>query len=333
MSAAEELAAAHQRAARYWRWRVGVWLQGLEQDVLELIEARHHLHTAGELEEAVAVTNEVVLQLDTWGAWGWEERLCLETLGWLPERSRQAASYQHQLGMVAYLRSDYEAALGWYWRSLAILEELGDRAGMAGSYHQLGMVAHQRGDYDAALDWYRRSLAIEEKLGNRAGIGTSYHQLGLVAQDRGDYEAALDWYRRTLAIDEELGDRAGMASSYHQLGMVAHQRGDYEAALDWYRRSLAIKEELGDRAGMARTTSQMGILLTETEQAADAVSYNLSALSLRLEMDLPEAGIDIHWLGRQRALLGEGPFSELLRDHVDEQSINNLMQLLNQQES
>src|SRR5207245_7487389 len=75
MSAAKELAAAHQRAARYWRWRVGVWPQGREQDMLELIEARHHLHAAGDLEEALAVTDSVVEQLDTWGAWGWAERL------------------------------------------------------------------------------------------------------------------------------------------------------------------------------------------------------------------------------------------------------------------
>ena len=196
MSETGELAAAHRRAASYWRWRVRVWPQSREQDVEQLVEARHHLHAAGEMAEAVAVTDAVVEQLHTWGAYGWEERLCLETLGWLPERSLEAAGYQHQLGMVAQLRGDYDAALDWHRRSLAIDEELGDRAGMASGYHQLGGVAQERGDYDAALDWYRRSLAIDEELGNRAGMASGYHNLGAVAQERGDYDAALDWYRR-----------------------------------------------------------------------------------------------------------------------------------------
>ena len=116
----------------------------------------------------------------------------------------------------------------------------------------LGTVAQLRGDYDAALDWYRKSLAIAEQLGDRAGMAASYHQLGIVAQLRGDYDAELGWYRKSLAIAEQLGDRAGMATSYHQLGIVAQLRGDYDAALDWYRKSLAIKEQIGNRAGAWR---------------------------------------------------------------------------------
>jgi tetratricopeptide (TPR) repeat protein len=450
LASAEELAEAHRRAAGYWSWRVRVWPQSRQRDVEQVVEARHHLHAAGDLAGAVAATEAVVTQLHTWGAWAWEERLCLETLGWLPEGSREAAAYQHQLGMVAQERGDYEHALGWYRRSLAISEELGDRARTASSYHQLGTVAHVRGDYEAALDWYRRSLAIEEELGDRAGMASSYHQLGIVAEERGDYDAALDWYRRSLdifeelgdrasmassyhqlgivaqlrgdyepaldwyrrslaileelgdrasmasshhqlgmvaelrgdyegaldwyrrsldiseelgnragtagsyhqmgvvaylrgdyegaldwyrrslAIEEELGDRSGMAMSHHQLGMVAQERGDYDGALDWYRRSLAISEELGNRGGMATSTSQIGVLLTETGRPAEAVPFNLRALSFRLTMLVPEARIDIHWLGRQRTLLGPKRFLEVVRGQLDEDSTTALMQLLEQ---
>jgi tetratricopeptide repeat protein len=42
------------------------------------------------------------------------------------------------------------------------------------------MVAQRRGDYDQALEWYRKSLAIKEELGNRAGMANSYHQLGIL---------------------------------------------------------------------------------------------------------------------------------------------------------
>ena len=48
----------------------------------------------------------------------------------------------------------------------------------------LGDLAQLRGDYDAALDWYRKSLAIKEQIGDRAGMAASYHQLGIIAQDR-----------------------------------------------------------------------------------------------------------------------------------------------------
>ena len=194
------------------------------------------------------------------------------------------AASYHQLGRVAQNRGDYQGALDQYRRSLAIKEELGDRAGMAASYHQLGRVAQNRGDYQEALDQYRRSLAIFEELGDRAGMAKSYHNLGVVAQEQGDYHGALEQYRRSLAIDEELGNRAGMAKSYHQLGMVAELRGDYEEALKQYRRSLAIKEELGDRAGMAKSYHNLGIVAQNQGDYEGALEQYRRSLAIKEEL-------------------------------------------------
>ena len=40
---------------------------------------------------------------------------------------------------------------------------------MAARYHQLGMLAQLRGDYDAAEPLYRQSLEIRERIGDQAG--------------------------------------------------------------------------------------------------------------------------------------------------------------------
>jgi tetratricopeptide (TPR) repeat protein len=116
---------------------------------------------------------------------------------------------------------------------------------MASSYHQLGIMAEERGSYDEALDWYRKSLAIKEELGNRAGMASSYHHFGTVAQQRGSYDEALDWYRKALAILEELGNRAGMASSLSQIGVLLTETGPPEEAVPWNLRSLALRLEIG----------------------------------------------------------------------------------------
>jgi tetratricopeptide (TPR) repeat protein len=368
-----ELATAHHRAARHWRWRVDVWPQDRTADIAQLLEARHHHLAAAELDDAVQVTAWVCGQLDTWGAWSWEARLCHQTLALVPERSRHAAGFihqlgiiaeergdhdqaldryqqsltineelgnragmagsYHQLGIIAELRGDHDQALDRYQQSLAIFEELGNRAGMATSYHQLGIIAQQRGDHDQALDRYQQSLTIKEELGNRAGMATSYHQLGRIAQQRGDHDQALDWYQQSLTINEELGNRDGMATSYHQLGMIAELRGDYDQALDWYRQSLTISEELGNRAGMASTISQLGVLSTEAGAPAEGVRRNLRSLGIRLEIGSPQASIDLHWLGQQRRTLGSQSFEQILREQLDEESTNAVLDLLKHQEA
>jgi tetratricopeptide (TPR) repeat protein len=275
-SAPDEFAAAHLRAARYWWWRV----RTVSKDLEEGMEARYHFHQAGELDDAVSVTETVCLQLDTWGAYRREEQLCREVLGWLPPRSDKAAGFTLQLGFVAQKRGSYEEAFEWFWCSRQIFEEMGNRPGMAASYHHLGWVAQERGSYDEALEWYRNSLQIEEELGNRDGMATSYHHLGWVAQLRGSYEEALEWYRRSLPIREELGNRDGMATSYHNMGMVAQLRGSYEEALEWHRNSLQIRKELGNRDGMAVCYHQMGIVALECGSYEDALEWSRGALRI-----------------------------------------------------
>ncbi|MGA6220906.1 KGGVGR-motif variant AAA ATPase, partial [Streptomyces umbrinus] len=214
----EVLAGAHNRAAAYWRWRVDVWPQDRASDITQLIEARYHHHQVGDIDQADIVTRHVCSQLHTWGAWNWEQRLLEETLTWVPARSRPAAVYIRQLGLIAQLRGEYGLAEERYRASLSISEELGDRSGLATSYHQLGMIAQLRSEREQAEEHYRVALSISEELGDRAGIAGICHQLGMIAQLRGEYGLAEERYRASLSISEELGDRSGLATSYHQLG-------------------------------------------------------------------------------------------------------------------
>jgi tetratricopeptide (TPR) repeat protein len=324
----DDLRRAHAKAAAYWSWRVEVVPQSREQDLDQLLEARYHYRQAGDAEAAVKVTEAVGSQLHDWGAYRREEQLCLETLGWVAERSIVAAAFMHQLGLISESRGNYDQAVSWYRKSLEINEALGNRAGMAGSYHQLGMVAQRRGDYDQALSLYQKSLEINEEVGNRSGMASSYHQLGMVAEFRGDYDQALSWYQKSLEIEEELGNRAGMASSYHQLGIVAQHRGDYDQALSWYQKSLEIKEEIGERRGMAATISQIGVMLTETGSPEEALPRNLRSLAIRLEIGSPEITIDVYWLTRQQEALGAERFKSLLREHTGEEGAASVLALL-----
>ncbi|MER5506151.1 tetratricopeptide repeat protein [Streptomyces sp. NPDC002766] len=300
------LTAVHRRAAAYWRWCVNVLPQPLTDDITQLIEARHHHHQAGDFDQADTVTQSVCAQLHTWGAWDWEQHLIEETLTWFPTHSRPAAAYIHQLGMIAQERGDYQRAEDHYRASLGILEELGDRAGIAGSYHQLGIIAQLWGDYRQAEDHYRASLTIKEELGNRAGIASSYHQLGMIAQLRGDYRQAEDHYRDALITFEELGDRASIADSYHQLGMIAELRGDYRQAEDHYRDALITFEELGDRAGIAASYHQLGMIAQERGDYRQAEERYRASLAIKEELG-NRAGIasSHHQLGIIAQLRGD----------------------------
>ncbi|WUH95903.1 tetratricopeptide repeat protein [Streptomyces sp. NBC_00433] len=205
----------------------------------------------------------------------------------------------HQLGNITQDRGRLDEAEAWYRKSLAIKEELTNRAGSASTYHQLGIVAQRRGRLDEAEDWYRKSLGISEDLGDRPGMASTYHQLGMVAQNRGRWDEAENWYRKSLAITEDVGDRPSMAITYHQLGRINEERGSWDGAEDWYRQSLAIKEEVGNRPGMAITYHQLGRIGEERGRWDEAEDWYRKSLGISEDLgDRPSMASTYHQLGR-----------------------------------
>jgi hypothetical protein len=106
--------------------------------------------------------------------------------------------------------------------------------------------------------------------------------------------------------------------------MIAQLRGDYQQAEERYRASLTIKAELGNRAGIATTLAQLGILCTEQQRPSEGVPYMLQALALVAEIGSPPGAI-LHWLGRQRDLLGDDAFRSLLDEMLSDNTAAALM--------
>ena len=315
------LIAAHRRAAAYWRWRVAVWPQSRADDVEQLLEARYHHHAAGDLNDALDANRGSLRPAADLGSMDHRTpavgrstqlgpaplpprrrhphpareprpeprrlRHRRTALPGLPDHHRGTrrpagiATTYHQLGNLAYLRGDYDTAEQRYQASLAIKEELGNRAGLANSYGQLGNLAQDRGDYDTAEQRYQASLAITEELGDRATNAITYHHLGILAQFRGDYDTAEQRYQAALAIFEELGDRAGIASYLPPARECSpSDRGDYDTAEQRYQASLAIYEELGDRAGIANIYHQLGMLAQDRGDYDTAEQRYQAALAI-----------------------------------------------------
>jgi tetratricopeptide (TPR) repeat protein len=114
--------------------------------------------------------------------------------------------------------------------------------------HEWGAFYQRWTKWEEALEWYERSVALKEELGDKAGLAASYNNIGSVHQDWGDYGAALEWYGKSVALGEELGNKAGLAASYNNIAFVHQARGEIEQAIALFERSLAILKELGARA-------------------------------------------------------------------------------------
>ncbi len=223
------------------------------------------------------------------------------------EKAKRCLAFAfHQLGRVAQARGRHDEAEGWYQKSLAIEQALGNQPGIATSFHQLGMVAQDRGRHEEAEAWYKKSLVIEQALGDQPGIASSYHQLGIAALELGRLDEAEGWYKNSLTILEALSNQPGLAASYHQLGRIAQARGHYDEAEGWYKRSLAIKAALDNQPGLATSYHELGMVAQDRGRLDEAEGWYEKSLAIYEAMgEVPNKTIVLNSLLRLKVVQGE----------------------------
>lgn len=96
-----------------------------------------------------------------------------------------------------------------------------------------------------ALEFYRKSLKILEEIMDKAGIATSLINIGFIYQDQGDISKALEFYHKSLKIREEIMDKEEIANSLNNIGGVFFRQGKYPEAIVYAKRSMATAQELG----------------------------------------------------------------------------------------
>jgi tetratricopeptide (TPR) repeat protein len=136
--------------------------------------------------------------------------------------------------------------------------ETGDHAGEGRAYGDLGNAYDSLGQFDTAVEFYEKHLAIALEVGDRAGEGKAYCNLGIAYRSLGQFDKALEFHERHLAIALEVGDRAGEGRAYGNLGNAYMSLGQFDKAFEFHERHLAVALEVGDRDGEGNAYGNIG---------------------------------------------------------------------------
>ncbi|NJD51683.1 MAG: tetratricopeptide repeat protein [Candidatus Methanoperedens sp.] len=163
------------------------------------------------------------------------------------------ADWYLKLGMIHYLRGEYDEALEKYKQSLEIDEKLGDQQGIAANLNNIAVILANKCEYDEALETYKQLMEIIEKFGDHEGLALALNNIALIHQTKGEYNEALEKYNQSMEIDKKLGDQRGIAQTLHNIAVIHQKKGEYDEALEKYRQSMEINKKLGNQRGIAQT--------------------------------------------------------------------------------
>ena len=151
------------------------------------------------------------------------------------------------LGLFAQWQGDLDAAQQRHEESLALYQELGDRAGCADQLSKLGMLFQLRGDDQRAGTLLEESMALSRELGDASLIMWCLFFQGTLAYTGGHSERASELWEESLIRFRAEEQSWGIANALAHLAMPALDQGDDGRASAYLRESLVLLLELGER--------------------------------------------------------------------------------------
>lgn len=219
------------------------------------------------------------------------------------------------LGLINYKQNIYDKALSYYFKSLSIAEELGDKEVVMSNYHYIGNIYIDKAQYGKALDYHFKSLAIRKELKNKKDIAYGYSNIGIIYDLRGEYDKALEYYIQALDIRKETGDTYGVGSDYNNLGMLYKSMEDYEQALVYAFKSLDIFKETGNKMFYSYPILTIGEIYLAQKKWKSAKKYYEEGLLISKEsgnkLNIKLAAKDLAFIEREL-----GDFEKAYEYHV-----------------
>jgi tetratricopeptide (TPR) repeat protein len=89
----------------------------------------------------------------------------------------------------------------------------------------LGSVYKAKGEWDKAIEYYQRSLAIREKVGDEHGMAFGYNNIAALYRDQDRLEEAIPLFEKSLEILERIGDKSSAETVRGNLEIAKQELG------------------------------------------------------------------------------------------------------------
>ena len=198
------------------------------------------------------------------------------------------------LGILANVEGDLDAARGNYVRSLQAFMHAGDERGCAIAYHNLGMINSDQEAWDEADRCFGQSLSRATALGDVRLQGLCLLNHSEVHRAKQRYQLARESAESALRIFDELGARLDKADAYKVLGSVYRDAGHHSVAESRFRTSIALAVETGSVLCEAEASRELALLYQQMGRNQDALLLLNTAHRLFNRLNARVDLVDVH---------------------------------------
>lgn len=162
------------------------------------------------------------------------------------------------LGVCQWVLTDYPKAINYFYKSLAIYEDLKDQNGISEAYNNLGLVYVEMKKHKQAFKYFDKAFAINKKTGNKISMVYNLNNIAVAYYDQKKYDKALEYYTKSEVINRSMHDPNGLAYCYSKIGKIYSDKKNYSESLYYFIKALDSYDN-GQTYNIGNNYMEMGI--------------------------------------------------------------------------
>lgn len=152
-------------------------------------------------------------------------------------------------------------------------------------YNTMGIAFYYANEYDSALRYFLKTLAIRELIGRPESISNSLNSIGNIYYGTRQYDDCLEYYQKALAIAIQSDYTRGIIATSTNLGAYYTTREDFDLTIKYFAKAHETILRVGDSAQLAIVLNNMATLRRQLNQNEEALRYDRQALEIALKID------------------------------------------------
>lgn len=186
------------------------------------------------------------------------------------------------LGLIHLTRThDYEKAMDFFIRALAIEDSLALRQDQVYTFLAMAQVFEEAGDPYKSLELLEQAHTLNDQFRNIDLLVLILNKLGKTNASIGRVDAAFENYEMVLSYKDEVADARYEAEALFNIAHLRTDQGKYDDALETHKRALSIRREIRDRKNEALSLNDIGELYRLMKNTEKALANHVVALEIR----------------------------------------------------
>lgn len=184
-------------------------------------------------------------------------------------------------GLIHLTRTfNYDTAMDFFIKSLAISDSLRHPSGKIFSYLAIADVFEEVGNLDKSVQFLEKAFELSSTLGEPGIHILVLTELGKINAITNHTEEAFQNFEEVLRLEEQLFLPGMKADALFNLADLYNKNGEHEKAITFHKKALAIWRSVGNRLQEARLLNEIGGVYEQMKNPDRALANYTAALEV-----------------------------------------------------